>query len=127
MRTIRIAFHAALILGIFRLAIQAQTTTATGTALVRHAPALSGTVEGSVQQMMGENIILNGGSVLTNDLLVPGSPALLLNGKPTFSGTVTGSGAVTPSGYSVTLNGNARLGRLVKRTDPLALDISSLI
>ena len=34
-----------------------------GTALVRHAPAInSGTVDGSVQQMLAESITLNGGA-----------------------------------------------------------------
>ena len=43
---------------------------------VRHAPALngSGRIEGSVQQLLGESVTLNGGFTLTGDLLVPGTP-----------------------------------------------------
>src|SRR5262245_11171905 len=43
--------------------------------IVRHAPNLngSGLIEGSVQQLLGENVTLNGGFTLTGDLLVPGT------------------------------------------------------
>ncbi|MFZ5495413.1 MAG: hypothetical protein ACOZE5_08770, partial [Verrucomicrobiota bacterium] len=50
--------------------VQAQT----GTALVRHAPTLNGTVAGSVQVMTAENVTLNGGASVTGDLLLPGTP-----------------------------------------------------
>src|SRR4051812_45952782 len=48
----------------------------TGTALVRHAPSLSGSVDGSVQQMTGEPVSLNGGAAISGDLLVPGLPVV---------------------------------------------------
>ncbi len=50
---------------------------------VRHAPNLNGNgrIEGSLQQLLGENVTLNGGFTLTGELLVPGSPALRTNGK----------------------------------------------
>jgi hypothetical protein len=41
---------------------------------VRHAPSLNGNgrIEGSLQQLLGENATLNGGFTMTGDLLVPG-------------------------------------------------------
>jgi hypothetical protein len=94
---------------------------APGTARVRHAPQISGTVQGSVLQMLGESVSLPGGSTISNDLLVPGTPTLRTNGKPSFGGTIVGSGSSSPSGYEVTLNGQSRLGQLLTRTNPLAL------
>ena len=96
----------------------AQTT---GTALVRHAPSVNGTVEGTVQQMQGESVILNGGAIVTENLAVPGTPTVRLNGHPNFGGTIIGTGSASPSGYEVTLNGNARLGHLRTRTNAVAL------
>lgn len=96
------------------------TTTIRGsqpTALVRHAPTLNGTVEGSVQQILGESVTLNGSATITEDLLVPGMPTLKLNGGAHYSGTLTGSGLALPAGYTVTLNGNARLRYLQIRSD----------
>lgn len=90
---------------------------------VRHAPALNGTVEGSVQQMTAESTTLNGGAVVTGDLLVPGTPAVRLNGTPTYGGTVDGSGAATPTSHQITLNGSARLGHVVRRTDAVVLPV----
>ena len=56
-----------------------------GTALVRHAPSVNGTVEGSLQQMLPESTTFNGGATVTQDLLVPGTPTILLNGSPTYA------------------------------------------
>ena len=93
-----------------------------GTALVRHAPTLNGgTIDGSVQMMMGENVSLVGPVTITRDLLVPGLPAVRVNGNPTFAGTIDGPGDATPSGYQVTLNGKASLRNLVRRTNAVAL------
>lgn len=93
----------------------------TGTALVRRAPTLNGTIEGSVQVMTAENVTLNGGASVTGDLLLPGTPAVKLNGNPTYGGTLDGVGAATPTNHKVTLNGGASLGNVVRRTDPVAL------
>jgi len=45
---------------------------------VRHAPNLNGNgrIEGSLQQLLGENVTLNGGFTMTGDLPVPGTPTL---------------------------------------------------
>ena len=90
-------------------------------AQVRHAPTLNGKVEGSLQVMLTENVTLNGGASVSGDLLLPGTPTVQLNGHPTYGGAVDGPGAASPTTHRVTLNGNARLGRLVRRTDALAL------
>ena len=92
-------------------------------ALVRHAPALngSGLVEGSVRQLLGENVTLNGGFTVTGDLLVPGTPTLAVNGHPNFAGAIVGSGSTTPTGWQVRLNGNVNLRYLRTRIDPVAL------
>jgi hypothetical protein len=90
-------------------------------ALVRHGFSLNGRVEGSVQLLTGEDTTLNGGAVLTGDLLVPGSPTVRQNGDPPSGGVMQGSGGAQPSNYHVTLNGNAQLGKLLKRTDPVTI------
>lgn len=92
-------------------------------AVVRHAPKFNGgaRVEGSVRQLIGEDVTLEGGAVVTVGLLVPGTPTVKLNGKPNFGGTVEGMGSTQPSGYRVTLNGNVTLGHLVTRTNPVSI------
>src|SRR5688572_9792892 len=89
----------------------------TGTALVRHAPSVSGTVEGSIQQMLPESVTFSGGSLVTRDLLVPGLPTIRLNGNVTYGGTFDGSGPAIPTNFQITLNGGANLGRAVRRTN----------
>ncbi len=91
------------------------------TALVRHAPTLSGTIDGSVQQMTAESVTLNGGAVVTGDLFIPGLPAVRLNGHPDYAGTIDGMGAASPANHQVTLNGNAGLRHVIRRTDPAML------
>ncbi|HLG15061.1 MAG TPA: PKD domain-containing protein, partial [Blastocatellia bacterium] len=106
-----------------------QTQGIAGGAVVRHAPVInSGRVEGSVRQLLGEDsaligedVTLSGGAVITGDLLVPGTPQVTLSGNPTFGGVVDGTGSTEPSNYQVTLNGRAQLGRLVRRIDPIPL------
>lgn len=88
----------------------------TTTALVRHAPAINGEIDGSVQVLLPESVTLNSKSVVTGDLLVPGTPRLVLNGRPTFGGAIEGPGVSTPTSHAVTLN-SARLRHLVRRID----------
>jgi rhamnogalacturonan endolyase len=97
------------------------TLTITIAALVRHAPTLDGDIDGSLQVLLGESMTLNGDAGITGDLLVVGTPTVQLNGHPTFGGVHNGTGATTPSNYTVTLNGNALLRFLVRRTDPIAM------
>lgn len=91
------------------------------TVLVRHAPTLNGGLDGSVQVLLPESVTLNGNAWISGDLLLPGTPSVTLNGRPTFVGTRDGTGAVAPSNFSVVLNGNSVLRYLVRRTDPVAL------
>jgi autotransporter-associated beta strand protein len=92
------------------------------TALVNHAPAInSGILEGSMRQLMGENVAFNGGATISGDYYTPGLPRVILNGTPNFGGTVDGNGAETPSNYTVTLNSNTTLGHVIRRTDPVTL------
>jgi RHS repeat-associated protein len=92
-------------------------------AVVRHAPQLdSGRVEGTLWQLLPEDVLLDGTDVITSDLLVPGTPTVTLgSGKPTFGGVIEGVESPQPAGYSVTITGNAELRHIVTRTDPVEL------
>jgi len=92
-----------------------------GIALVRHAPVIRGSVEGGVRQMMGEPFALGGGAWISGDCFLPGSPLLKFNGSPIVGQIVTGSGGLEPTGYAVTLSGNAQVGRIFTRTNPSPL------
>jgi hypothetical protein len=91
--------------------------------MVRHMPAINGTVNGSIRVLLPESVTLNGGAVITGSLLVPGTPSVTINGKPAFGGTLEGSGAPSPTNHRVTLNGNATLGNLVRKTDALVMPV----
>jgi len=93
------------------------------TALVRHAPALNGDVDGSVHVLLPESIGLNSSVTVSGDLLVPGTPAVLLNGQPVYGGTIDGPGNASPSNYSVVLNSNALLRHVVRRLNAIALPV----
>lgn len=89
---------------------------------VRHAPTLtSGTIEGSLQLLNGENVTLDNGDTLTGDLLVPGTPTLVTNGQATFAGTLPGTGSTSPAGYEVKLSAGCSLNYLRTRTTPVDL------
>jgi len=90
-------------------------------ALVRHAPVFNGIVDGSVQVLLPESMALNSNASLSGDLLVPGTPALQLNGSPMLVGTKNGPGATTPTNYMVTLNSGSVLRYLVRRVNAIAL------
>ncbi|MBI4752154.1 MAG: hypothetical protein HY774_27010 [Acidobacteria bacterium] len=92
-----------------------------GQAVSRRAPSINGRLEGSIQQLTPENVTLNGGATITEKLYVPGTPTVRRNGNPNFGGVIDGSGSAIPTNYQVTLNGNATLGNLVNRTNPVAL------
>ncbi|HTL67167.1 MAG TPA: ExeM/NucH family extracellular endonuclease [Lacunisphaera sp.] len=95
----------------------------TVTALVRHAPTLNGAIDGSVQVLLSESVTLNGGAAVTSDLLVPGLPAVKLNGHPDYAGTTDGTGAATPANFTITLNGSSMLRHVVRRIDPIPLPV----
>jgi RHS repeat-associated protein len=90
-------------------------------AVVKEGFTLSGRIEGSVQQLSGQNTIINGNASITGDLLVPGVPGLVRNGNNTFGGVITGTGAATPTNYQITLNGNTSLRNLKNRINPVTM------
>ena len=104
----------------------AYTGSATGTfvititALVNHGLTLNGDIDGSAQVLLAENTTLNG-AMISGDLLVPGTPTVLLNGHPNYGSTLDGAGSASPSHYTVTLNGNATLRHVIRRTEPIPL------
>jgi RHS repeat-associated protein len=91
-------------------------------AVVRHAPVLnSGRIEGTLWQLLGEPLTLNGTDTITVDLLVPGTPTVEALEAPFFDGVVPGTGSTEPSGYPISIGGRATLRHLVTRTDPIEL------
>ncbi|MGE0039656.1 MAG: Ig-like domain-containing protein [Vicinamibacterales bacterium] len=97
-----------------------------GLALVNEATNFDGgsLVEGSIQVMTKSNVTYNSGAVFHGDLLMAGTPTIQINGNSsTYGGTVDGTGAASPTGHKVTINGNTTLGHVVRRTDPVALPV----
>lgn len=94
-----------------------------GTAIVRRGPKINGNagVDGSVQVLLPDDIELNGNAFVSESLLVIGSPTVRSDGRAMVGVQVDGSGSSSPSGYRVSLNGNAVVGRLVRRTDAIAM------
>ena len=88
--------------------------------LVRHAPAISSIVDGSVQVLLPESFTLKGGSTLSGDLLVPGTPTIQVNGSPTY-GVKDGVGSATPTNYTLTLGGGAVVRYIVRHVDAIVL------
>jgi RHS repeat-associated protein len=93
-------------------------------AVVRHAPALdSGRVEGALWQLSAESVTLDGTDTITSDLLVPGTPNVVVGaGRPTFGGVIEGPESAVPTGYSFNISGSASLRHLITRTNPIELD-----
>lgn len=87
--------------------------------LTRHTSLNGGRIEGNVRQLTGEAINLNSGFVLTGDIIIAGTPNININGNPTYNGTVVGTGASTPSGYSININSGVTLRHIMTRTDPI--------
>jgi len=114
-----------LVLTGFCLAPLAYAQQASGTALIRHAPAVNGSVLGSIQQMTAEGTTFNSGASLMGDLLVPGTPTVKLNGSPTYAGLLDGTGSTSPSNYQITLNSGVSLRHIIRRTDASVLPVVS--
>jgi hypothetical protein len=93
------------------------------TALVRHGPTLNSDVDGSVQVLSPENVTLNTGASISGDLLLPGSPVVVVNGNALHAGTQDGPGAVAPSTHVVTLNPGSVLRYVVRRVDATAVPV----
>jgi cytoskeletal protein CcmA (bactofilin family) len=103
--------------------------TATGTlvirptVLVRHAPAINGTVDGSVQVLVAESLALNSNAVVSGDLLVPGTPVVRTNGAAVYHGTIDGPGDAAPTAHQITLNSGSRLRHVIRRVDSTAMPV----
>ncbi len=95
------------------------------TALVNRAPQLNGALDGSIQVLTPEGFALNGSSVISGDLLVPGTPPVQLNGHPTLVGIKDAGGLADPTNYTVTLNGSAVVRYVVRQVNPIALPAAS--
>ncbi|HQR40757.1 MAG TPA: hypothetical protein PLF26_20410, partial [Blastocatellia bacterium] len=93
--------------------------------LERYAPLVNGRIDGSVQQNTGSGVSINTGAAINGDLLVPGTPNVVLNGTPAYGGTIQGAGSSTPTGYNVTLNSGGTLGHAVTRTNAVTLPVIS--
>ena len=103
------------------IAAAASAGAQTGTAVVRESPQIAGFVDGSIHQLRASDVSLNDQATITGDLRVPGTPAIRLNGRPVYGGTIDGTGASSPSDYRVTLGGRAAVRQVVRRTDPVDL------
>lgn len=91
------------------------------TALARHVSRIDGSIDGSLQVLSADGTALNGTAWVSGDLLAAGTPDVVLNGQPTFAGTIQGDGSADPTGYVITLDGGTVLRHVVCRVDPLAL------
>ena len=91
-------------------------------AVVRHSVTLnSGRVEGSLWQLMAEDVTLDGTDTITSDLLVPGTPVVLHSAPASYAGTLVGTENPEPSDYTITIKGSAQLRHVVTRTNPVQL------
>ncbi len=97
------------------------TLVITVTALVRHAPAFNGDLDGSVQVLLPESVTLNGSAGVYGDLLVPGRPRVQLNGSPLYAGTIDADGSASPTPHTITLNSGSMLRHVVRRVDAIEL------
>ena len=87
-------------------------------AVVRHSVTLlnSGRVEGSLWQLLPEDVTLDGTDTITTDLLVPGTPVVLHS----QSGNVwrdAGHGEPAATDYTITIKGSSSLRHVVARTN----------
>ncbi len=93
------------------------------TALVKSGLELNSDIDGSVQVLTPINVTLNGGAVISGDLLVRGTPRLRLNGNAVVAGVLVESGEAAPATHTVTLNSGAMLRHLVQRVDAIELPV----
>jgi predicted extracellular nuclease len=87
------------------------------TALVRHAPSLSGGIGGSLQLAWPESTNVNSAAWISGDFLVPGKPTVVVGAKASYGGTVEGIGAASPTNYSISLSNGSVVRHVVRRVD----------
>lgn len=86
--------------------------------MIRHAPSIAGTVTGSIRQLLPEYLSLGGSSIVSGDVMVPGTPRVRLTGSAVYAGTIDEGGAMLPNNYMVALGGQARLRHIIRCVDP---------
>ena len=93
-------------------------------AVVRHSVTLlnSGRVEGSIWQLLPEDVTLDGTDTITTDLLVPGTPVVLHSHPASYGGTLVGTENPLPTDYTITIKGSSQLRHVVARTNPIELE-----
>jgi hypothetical protein len=95
------------------------------TALVRHAPSSGGSIDGSIQVLLPENVSLDGNNFVSGDILVPGTPEVIVTGAALLAGIKDASGAAGPSDHTVTLTGTSLARYVVRRVNAIALPVIS--
>ena len=90
-------------------------------AMVRHAPTIAGTVNGTIQMLLPENVTVAGSSIITGDLKVPGTPAVNITGRPVYGGTIDEGGYMQPTNHVISLGGLARLRHVIRCVNPLPM------
>ncbi|MDB6168350.1 MAG: hypothetical protein JWM88_1214 [Verrucomicrobia bacterium] len=93
----------------------------TVTALVNLPSTIGGNLDGSMQVLSGESFSVDGNATISGDLLLPGTATVSRNGHGAYGALVDGAGSATPSNYTVNLNGNALVGRVLRRVNPIAM------
>ncbi|MGI8602323.1 MAG: PKD domain-containing protein [Verrucomicrobiales bacterium] len=85
----------------------------------QRAPSLRGQalVDGSLQQIAGEDLTIGGQTRVRGDLVVPGEPTIQVEGNAWHGGIVPGAGSAQPSNYFVRLQGRAQVDKVCSRTD----------
>ena len=92
------------------------------TVTVNHAPILlGGSIQGSLQQLAGENARAKGGFNMTGDWILPGTPEFVLNGNPVPVRIVGGSGSPLPAGYRVEINKVSAVNCFRTQVNPIPL------
>lgn len=97
------------------------TLVITSSVVSRHGPTLSGGIDASLQVLLPESVTLKSGAWISADLLLPGTPSVVLAGTPTFVGTRDGDGDALPATHAVMLNTGSTLRYVVRRVDASAL------
>jgi fibronectin type 3 domain-containing protein len=93
------------------------------TALVRHKPIINDNsgIEGSMQILSGELVLLNHYASISGDLLVPGQPNFQISSSSAYAGVIQGPGGPTPFDYTVRLNNHSLVRYIVNKIDPIAM------
>lgn len=92
-------------------------------AISRHRPSLNGgTIQGSLRVFSGESYTVNSQFHLNGDLYTVGTPNITVNSGASHGGVINEGGAMSPSGYGITLNSGAVLpGKIRVRANSFAL------